>query len=481
MSDTLFQFRDKDKVDGEKGGVSTADKAQKEAKKGEDGFASKLSSSIVSDTLFQFRDGDKASGEKGGVSTADKDRSQKEAKEEGDYFASKLSSSIVSDTLFQFSTEKRAVSGREKGGAPPTAPHFPEVLAQSIISDVLSQSTATPNTPSSPPQTAGQPSGPTHPQTVQLYADNLATGIVSSLMQRSEQPRIVVERDGESVPTPSAGSSSSRQRTASGFLEEVVGGIVSQAVQSVAQPGRAGPPSSPQPTPGERDAPSRRETESSSGGRARSPGLEVSAGPERGRLREGDREGKMAVRHPPAHGSRAESPLRPGRPGLLRHALTHKHPSVSSEADPCEPDSAHHLSAPSGRISYAWSTASTRDDESRPVSPTDLDEIALSFVRDVDEFFSLFAELIIRSAIAEVTGNKKVRIYIIIIPMYMYFLCNYNFCARAHTHTHTHTHTQYICHVPTRSQANSAGDVQVPVPVIGRLAPPTMYVLDGKK
>ena len=54
---------------------------------------------------------------------------------------------------------------------------------------------------------------------------------------------------------------------------------------------------------------------------------------------------------------------------------------------------------------YAWSTASTRDEDSRPVSPTDMDHIGLTLTNDSDEFSSLFSKMVINHAITNITGE----------------------------------------------------------------------------
>ena len=68
------------------------------------------------------------------------------------------------------------------------------------------------------------------------------------------------------------------------------------------------------------------------------------------------------------------------------------------------------LSTPSSsRMSYAWSTASTRDEDSRPVSPTNLDRIALDFTQDIDEFSNLLSKIIVSEVIATLTGMRGSR------------------------------------------------------------------------
>lgn len=62
-------------------------------------------------------------------------------------------------------------------------------------------------------------------------------------------------------------------------------------------------------------------------------------------------------------------------------------------------DGGGHLAPPISRMSVSWSVASTRDDESVPTSPTELDQIALGMVSSIDEYSSLLADLIIKEVL----------------------------------------------------------------------------------
>lgn len=64
------------------------------------------------------------------------------------------------------------------------------------------------------------------------------------------------------------------------------------------------------------------------------------------------------------------------------------------------------LTPVSSRTGYAWSIASTRDEDSRPVSPTDLNKIGLSLSNDTDEFSSLLSNMVINTAISNVVGES---------------------------------------------------------------------------
>ena len=109
-------------------------------------------------------------------------------------------------------------------------------------------------------------------------------------------------------------------------------------------------------------------------------------------------------------------------PVLSRHGLNlagRKYLSLSSEPGDSQSDDGLQipskllLSTPSSSLmSYAWSTASTRDEDSRPVSPTNLDRIALDLTQDVDEFSNLLSKIIVSEVIATLTGARGPRIKI---------------------------------------------------------------------
>ena len=71
--------------------------------------------------------------------------------------------------------------------------------------------------------------------------------------------------------------------------------------------------------------------------------------------------------------------------------------SMTDGSDLLDPMS---LQPPSSRMSIAWSTTSTRDDDSLPPSPTELDSLALRMVGTIDEFSSMLADIVLRDAIA---------------------------------------------------------------------------------
>lgn len=61
-------------------------------------------------------------------------------------------------------------------------------------------------------------------------------------------------------------------------------------------------------------------------------------------------------------------------------------------------------------MGYAWSNASTRDESSRPVSPTDLDRIALGLSTDIDEYAHIFSKILVSDAILSVCGERPKRL-----------------------------------------------------------------------
>ena len=61
-------------------------------------------------------------------------------------------------------------------------------------------------------------------------------------------------------------------------------------------------------------------------------------------------------------------------------------------------------------MGYAWSTASTRDEGSRPVSPTDLDRIALGLTTDIEEYAQIFAKILVSDSVLSVCGERPKRL-----------------------------------------------------------------------
>lgn len=360
---------------------------------GVEDFASKLSKSLLSNILSE--------------STAVP--TQEEDEHSSLMAAEKLTNSLISDVLSQRNKSEMATA---------------DMVAHSIISQVLSPDEAVPNTPPSSPQTVGQPTSPAVEWQVHSYADKMADGIISSVLDPALPPSIVVNKQSDNEAGSCSSSLTGQSITLHEFTDDLVEGVIREGVliaslqtrglerANLGEDGEIG---------GGRSEEDGREGEM--GGRV-NENAKLSGAYNAGNLAEslvvqsirsvldeGHKSGKEKSGHRLSSGKRAESPL---RHGLLRHTLEKpKLASMGSESDISDLEhstsgSLFHLAAPSSRMSYAWSIASTRDEESRPVSPTDLDRMALSFVGNMDEYSSMFAELVIRSAIAEVTGNKKV-------------------------------------------------------------------------
>ena len=356
--------------------------------------------------------------------------------------AEKLAKSLFSEipsrpSKSETSEEESGAKNHPSSSATDTA----DKLAHSIVLDVLSKDGAVPNSPPVPPQTVGQPTSPEW--RVHSYADQVADGIISSLLEDKRPPSMVQNRQSGSMQSSRSSSLTGQTITLHEFTDDLVEGVMREGLliaslqargteradlgegggsggcgdekdtldsmqEDRGEEGEEGHVSEKEKLRGERSASDLAEflvTQS------------IRSVLEDGRKNSGEKERDSISPRPFSGGSkRAESPMRPsGKPSLLRHTLEKPKffASFSSETDVSELEqsmssSLHHLAAPSSRTSYAWSVASTRDEESRPVSPTDLDRMALSFVGSMEEYCSMFAELVIRSAIAEVTGKKEV-------------------------------------------------------------------------
>lgn len=81
-------------------------------------------------------------------------------------------------------------------------------------------------------------------------------------------------------------------------------------------------------------------------------------------------------------------------------------PDVETQSQSSSNLNSRLLTPMSSRTGYAWSIASTRDDDSRPVSPTDLNKLGLSLSSNTDEFSSMFSDIVINKAILNITGEN---------------------------------------------------------------------------
>lgn len=291
-----------------------------------------------------------------------------------------------------------------------------EDLAKSIISDILSQSQGPSRPPEPPVQTVGQQS--CDDIAVSALASGLAESIISEVMSSHGQltsavprPTILVQSEKRLGKSESPGSSRSSSLTGQSLtLHEFTDDLVESTIKEGAFIAHV-----------TKNA-DQRASELRSGIQSLAAGIvsasfdEVLARP-KPLQPEGDELKEEVARTPPksafvAHGHhrRAPSPARAAKAGGLRQAYHRKRLAASGgeTSDPGSDQESHInpllLSTPSSRMSYAWSIASTRDEDSRPVSPTDMDKIALGFASTVEEFAGLFTEMVFSDAIAEATG-----------------------------------------------------------------------------
>ena len=326
----------------------------------------------------------------------------------------------------------------EEVSAQPSTATTADILARNIISDVLSRDGTSPSSPPPiSPRTVGQPTNPAVEWKVHSYADKMADTILSGMFSDPLAPQEVTRRAGENGQSSQSSSLTGQGITLHEFTDDLVECVVREGLL-IARLQARGAERAVGLAEGGGDV-----MEVERGEEGEEGGGEVMSVSERDAnnvaeflvarsiqsvLEDAQRkreespserfEGKGGLRPFSGASRRSESPLRSsGKPGLLRQALERpklltsvppERDSVASNLEHGASSSLLFLSAPSSRMSYAWSVASTRDEGSRPVSPTDLDRMALSFVGSVEEYGSMFAELVIRGAIVEVTGNKKV-------------------------------------------------------------------------
>ena len=119
-------------------------------------------------------------------------------------------------------------------------------------------------------------------------------------------------------------------------------------------------------------------------------------------LHQGGRPAGLPKPPPPTVVRPAASTVMPKK--RLSIGSEHSQTESSGDAEPQQLNPAL-LSTPSSRMSYAWSVASTRDEDSRPVSPTDLDRIALGLTSTLEEYAILLAEMVIREGVLEASGT----------------------------------------------------------------------------
>lgn len=331
--------------------------------------------------------------------------------------ATSLASSVVSGAL------------SSSNPPPPDIEEKSSILVQSIISEVLSsagQPQAPPLTTVITPQTTGEPTSSNS------IAKQLGDSIISDAIQDyatsflpppgPQEPLnlaapqnapaifIQVERRGS---VESGRSSRSSSLTGQGLtVHEYVSEIMDEAIReglAVAQFTAQGQQAKLSP---ESDGSKKQEV---------NDGLDVS-GLVEVLIQDTIQDGVQLLEQAQSSSSSTEhSPQVPRKqpPSLVRQGLTlgavatawgQNSSSNRNPEDLETPSSSNQLSSrlltpSSSRTGYAWSIASTRDEDSRPVSPTDLDKLGLSLSSTTEEFSSLFSSIIINHAISNVAGE----------------------------------------------------------------------------
>ena len=280
--------------------------------------------------------------------------------------ADQLSSSIISDVLSQPSSNVVLVSSPSVSSPPLNRPAI-FIQVERRGSGGMAESPRSSRSSSLTGQTITL-----HEYTDELVESTCREGVAIALFQSQGEEAVTQkeeeegggatnEREGEGLPPPSSSS-----------LDTFIDGVISTSIQDGLQ-----------------------ETT-----------VEVSP--------DGEGECQLASITSDANSSLATTPPRVVKqsPVLSRHGLAgRKYPTLgndlgdsSSSDDGPQIPSKLLLSTPSStRMSYAWSTASTRDEDSRPVSPTNLDRIALDLTCDSEEFSKLLSKIIVSEAIGSLT------------------------------------------------------------------------------
>ena len=361
-----------------------------------------------------------------------------------DNLAASLAGSILKSSLkegSQLGTDEPDSAPPDSTSPPPAPPQSSptgnsvettaEELAKSIVSDILS-TTKAPSSPTVPTQTVGQSSssariGMTH------FASQLAHSIISNAINsQAPPPKILIQPDRiGSVSAESPLSSRSSSLTGQSLtLHEYTDDLVESTVMDVLATQMVADPSPPP----------QEEEEETSSRQSETPPTSICHEVERladdivtlsirDVVQQQRQECERGSPTPPEIASTKIKKLEgTSSPQGKRHkalnlrskhrrsSIGSEHSEVASSDGEYQPSSLsslnpHLLSTPSSRKSYAWSVASTRDEDSRPVSPTDMDRIALSLASNMEEFTNLCSEMIIRDAIADIElglGGEKV-------------------------------------------------------------------------
>ena len=343
---------------------------------------------------------------------------------EVDDLASSLSSAIINSTSESGSSD----SSKPQPGVDEAAAGK---LAKSIVSDVFASWKA-PSIPGSlPAQTSDQPASIPSTQTVNSFSDQLASNIMSgafSLVQTvsvSPSPGhpaifIQVERRGSSgsvneSPRSSRSSSLTGQTiTLHEFTDDLAENVIKDGL-TIAQFTNQGQNMLD------------RENERQEVNQFAERLVSLSITEAVGEHSKSTQPQKASPDDQPM--SLPESNVPTGAKKPLKHTLLFsrqelafaaarltKRGSVDERSETSDTDTPFQLNPrlltpSSSRMSmgYAWSTASTRDEDSRPVSPTDLDRIALGLTTDIEDYSYLFTKILISDAILNVCGERPNR------------------------------------------------------------------------
>ena len=280
------------------------------------------------------------------------------------------------------------------------------------------------------------------PQGDLATAGPVDTFSLSTIQEVSETPRVSV--DNTAAPCVRSDRVVEDAKPPQGkvstlFLDELVGGIISRAVTSVAEEQQSGTCLPPQNV-----VPVKKVTVSESPHSSRSSSLtgqsltfheftdslvEMAVSdafdqePQLESVSEPDADEATAVtvtlspsvnNGGPSKGAGSAMRLRMGN--LLQERVSRKRRgsggSLNSEGGESEKSTGSLLrlnpSIASGpRMSNTWSIASTRDEDSRPVSPSEMKRLALGFASSTDEFVNVFSDMVVSDAIADVATSQQ--------------------------------------------------------------------------
>ena len=389
-----------------------------------DDFASKLTSSLFDGAVTKATTIQTTPQITQNKKTASDDNVASPTSSAVDDVASALSSSILKSSL------------HDQPSSSATIKEFQAVadkLSESIISDVLSHDS--PSTPHSvTTQTSGQPTSGSGDSVLESLADSISRDILSGAVTQSgiapssiNRPAIYIQVErrgsGESGHSSRSSSITGQTITVHEFTDDLVESAVRDgiAIAQLTAQGRDLPPTE------EHDLSSEpchhHDDQVAFKHDLLCVRVEEFADIMTNQLiQEGLEQVRQDSVPPPSLASNPSITPPPKSfkqpPSLVRQKLTitsttssqRRHISEHHQDADLEQPVSNLLTTPSSsRMSYAWSTASTRDEDSRPVSPTELDRIGLSLTSDPDEFTSLLSKVVISDAIVMVTGMHSPR------------------------------------------------------------------------